>query len=264
MSFSLARLLRRPKAQAQEPAAPHPAAPGPAAPGPAPLRGYAVCTLPRSGSNFFCDVLSSTGVLGNPREYFNGVARRGYDDPTYPDDPHEQIGRILTMGATPNGIYALKIFPGLHDVVAPHLRWTECLPNLRFVRFRRQDVLGQAISWVRAAQTQRFRITDAENGTPAYDAEAIGLRVRQICQRGARWDMFFARTGLPAVEITYEGFLADPDATVNAVARWLDLPGDLSVDTAGSRFRMQRDDLNAAWRARFIAERGDPNVVDPV
>ncbi|WP_430910462.1 Stf0 family sulfotransferase [Methylobacterium sp. sgz302541] len=249
MTF-LSRLLRRPT-PAVQPSKPD-------------LRGYAVCTLPRSGSNFFCDVLGSTGVLGHPREYFNGVARRGYDDPTYPDDPHEQIARILTMGATPNGIYALKIFPGLHDVVAPHLRWTEVLPNLKFVRFRRRDILGQAISWVRAAQTQRFRITDPGHGEPVYDAEAIGLRVRQICQRGARWDMFFARTGLPAIEIVYETFLDDPDAGVNGVARWLDLPGDLHVDIAQSRFRMQRDDVNAAWRARFVAEQGDPNFVDPV
>lgn len=107
-------------------------------------RGYAVCTLPRSGSNFFCDILSSTGVLGNPREFFNGGARRMYDDPSYPDDRFAQVERILTTGATPNGVYALKIFPELHDGVAPVLRWTAELPNLSFIRFKREDVLGQS------------------------------------------------------------------------------------------------------------------------
>ncbi len=75
---------------------------------PAGLRGL---RAPRSGSNYFCELLSSTGILGHPREYFNGAVRRQRDDPTYPDDPLEQIGRILTMGATPNGVYALKLFP---------------------------------------------------------------------------------------------------------------------------------------------------------
>jgi LPS sulfotransferase NodH len=75
------------------------------------IRGYTICTTPRTGSNFLCELLSSTGVLGRPREYFNGAGRRLHDDPTYPDDPAGQFRRILTMGATPNGVYGLKVFP---------------------------------------------------------------------------------------------------------------------------------------------------------
>lgn len=226
-------------------------------------RGYAVCTLPRSGSNYFCDVLSSTGALGRPREYFNGAARRRYDDPGYPDDPRAQIERILTMGATRNGIYGLKIFPGLHDVVAPHLRWTEVLPNLTFVRFRRRDILGQALSWVRATQTGRFRASDSATGEGSYDADAIAARVRQICQRGARWDMFFARTGIAPVEIAYEDFIADPAVAIGAVARAVGLRRAPAVGTTPSGFRIQRDVSSAEWRARFIDERGDPDHIDP-
>ncbi|TPL71848.1 hypothetical protein FJ941_28635 [Mesorhizobium sp. B2-3-13] len=40
------------------------------------MRGYSICTSPRSGSNFLCQHLSSTGVLGHPLEYFNGRGRR--------------------------------------------------------------------------------------------------------------------------------------------------------------------------------------------
>jgi LPS sulfotransferase NodH len=39
-------------------------------------RGYAICTSARSGSNWLCYLLSSTGQLGHPREYFNVEARR--------------------------------------------------------------------------------------------------------------------------------------------------------------------------------------------
>ncbi|MGP8122502.1 MAG: Stf0 family sulfotransferase [Xanthobacteraceae bacterium] len=35
-------------------------------------RGYAICTMPRSGSNFLCQLLASSGCLGRPLEYFNG------------------------------------------------------------------------------------------------------------------------------------------------------------------------------------------------
>ena len=41
------------------------------------MRGYAICTEPRSGSVFLCRLLRSTGVLGKPTEYFNADAVRG-------------------------------------------------------------------------------------------------------------------------------------------------------------------------------------------
>src|ERR1700733_11451693 len=80
-------------------------------------RGYAICTSPRSGSNLFGQYLSSTGVLGKSLEYFNGPGRRSLGYPDYPDDPTRQIDWILSEGATPNGIYAVKIFPMQFDEV---------------------------------------------------------------------------------------------------------------------------------------------------
>jgi hypothetical protein len=54
-------------------------------------RGYAICTSGRSGSNLLGQYLSSTGMLGNPLEYFNGAGRRMLGQPDYPDDPSRQI-----------------------------------------------------------------------------------------------------------------------------------------------------------------------------
>ena len=246
----LSRLFR------SEPSRGEPAAP--AAP-----RGYAVCGAPRSGSNYFCELLASTGRLGHPREYFNGAVRRLRDDPSYPDDPVEQAKRILTMGATPNGIYALKLFPGLFDAVSPHLKLTEALPNLTFVRLRRRDALGQAISWVRSIQSQQFRSTDAATGQIRYDAEAIRAYLGQVCQRNARWEMFFSRTGIAPVEVVYEEIAVAPQAAIDRVADALAVTPRPLLDRSRVALRVQRDDESRAWRERFIAECGAPDAMDP-
>ncbi|GBU19734.1 MULTISPECIES: Stf0 family sulfotransferase [Methylobacterium] len=225
-------------------------------------RGYAVCGAPRTGSNYFCELLSSTGVLGRPREYFNGAARRVHDDPDYPDDPHAQVARILTMGATPNGIYGLKLFPGLFDAVSPHLRLTEVLPSLSFVRLRRRDSLGQAISWVRSMQSRQFRSTETATGELRYDGEAIETYLGQACQRNARWDMYFARTGIVPVEVVYEEMAVDAQAAVDRVSAALGLAEPARIAAERVALRVQRDDVSAEWRARFVAERGDPNRMD--
>ena len=112
-----------------------------------------ICATPRSGSNYLSQLLASTGVLGNPREYFNAPGRRRYDDPAYPDDPHEQLRQVLTTGRTANGIYAVKVhyfqIAALKQVVDP----TRELPHLRFIVLDRRDVLRQAVSWSRARQS---------------------------------------------------------------------------------------------------------------
>src|SRR3954470_16038967 len=100
-------------------------------------RGYAICTQPRSGSNLLCQVLSSTDRLGHPLEYFNGPARRALGLPDFPDAPELQIGEILHGGATPNGVYAVKLFASQLAAVSRRVRWTGLLPNLRFVYLER-------------------------------------------------------------------------------------------------------------------------------
>lgn len=228
------------------------------------LRGYAVCGAPRSGSNYFCELLTTTGVLGRPREYFNGEARRRLDDPDYPDDPEAQAARILTMGRTANGVYALKLFPGLFDRVAPHIRLTQALPNLNYVRLRRRDVLGQAISWVRSIQTGAFRSTEETSAEPRYDASLIHAYIGQVCQRSARWDMYFARTGLAPLELVYEDVAADPQAAIERVGDLMQVTPRPQIDFSAVRLRMQRDAISQTWRERFLDERGDPSTIDPL
>src|SRR5947199_3265325 len=123
------------------------------------LRGDAMCTQPRSGGNLLCQVLSSTDQLGYPLEYFNGPGRRAFGLADFPDAPELQIEAILRIGATPNGVYAVKLFASQFAAVSARLRWMELLPDLHFVYLSRDDLQGQANSWAHAPQTAQYRST---------------------------------------------------------------------------------------------------------
>jgi LPS sulfotransferase NodH len=225
-------------------------------------QGYAICTTPRSGSNYLCQLLESTDALGRPREFFNGPARRILDDPTYPDNPEEQIQRIRTMGATSNGIYGVKVFPFQHDQIQAHVSWTRELPGLSFIHLQRSDLLGQAISWTRAVQTGRYRSTQVAVGDAVYDADAIYEHLLSLCILNARWSAFFARTGKRLLTIEYEALIESPTATITSIARLLGVGDPIALNPALIDLEMQRDRTSAEWKERFIAERGDPNAVD--
>jgi LPS sulfotransferase NodH len=44
---------------------------------PRPDRAYVVCSTQRSGSTYLCSLLASTGVAGNPQEFFEAMAETG-------------------------------------------------------------------------------------------------------------------------------------------------------------------------------------------
>jgi trehalose 2-sulfotransferase len=225
-------------------------------------RGYAICTSGRSGSNLLCQYLSSTGMLGNPLEYFNGSGRRLLGYPEYPDDPSGQIDWILTTGATPNGIYGLKIFPAQAEVVEKSIRWTELLPDLKFVLFKRRDMLGQAISAVRALQTEQWRASMPARGPAMYDGAQIYERLQSAARDYARWDIFFARKAVAPTIIVYENLLADPQAAVDQVAGLFGLRGQARAVAERLDLKIQRDATTEEWRARFLAEYRDRTELD--
>jgi hypothetical protein len=60
----------------------------------------------RSATQLICPL----DQLGRPLEYFNGPGRRALGMPDFPDAPELQIEAVLRLGATPNGVYAVKLF----------------------------------------------------------------------------------------------------------------------------------------------------------
>jgi LPS sulfotransferase NodH len=224
-------------------------------------RGYAICTQPRSGSNLLCQYLSSTDQLGNPLEYFNGPGRRGLGLPDYPDAAELQIEAVLRLGATPNGVYAVKLFASQFAAFSRRLRWMDLLPNLHFVYLTRDDLLGQAISWARALQTEQYRSTQPAKRPAVYDADLIRSRLTAIVRERAQWEAFFARTGIEPLRIVYERFLEDRSSYVDRVASLVDIE-NLAVDHQKVDLVIQRDTVTEEWKQRFRAENGDPNVLE--
>jgi LPS sulfotransferase NodH len=224
-------------------------------------RGYAICTQPRSGSNLLCQVLSSTDQLGYPLEYFNGPGRRALGLPDFPDAPELQIEAILKLGATPNGVYAVKLFASQFAPFSRRLRWMDLLPNLHFVYLSRDDLLGQAISWTRALQTKQYRSTQPVRRVAIYDADLIRSQLTAIVRERAQWEAFFARTGIEPLRIVYERFLKNPSSDADRVANLVDVENPV-VDQRSVDLVTQRDAVTEEWKQRFRAENGDPNVLD--
>lgn len=221
-----------------------------------PCRGYVICSEHRSGSTFLCELLTSAGLLGRPDEFFRSpeFCVRVEQDP-------DLLANILRQATTPNGVYGLKVFSNQFDMTMK-ARWVSRLPNLHFIHLERRDLLGQAISYVKAIQTKRYWSEHAPCGEPRYDRRAIARHLARIADGQARWRRYFARNGIRPLWLIHEDIVADPQGAVDAVAAHLGVGEPTDIDHSFVRAGIMADAVSDQWRSRFVAEAADLDYLD--
>ncbi|MGN9812674.1 Stf0 family sulfotransferase [Micromonospora sp. BQ11] len=243
------------------------------------IDSYFVCATPRTGSSVLLGLLESTGVAGRPQAYF-----RSPDEPLWADrwdlprtagggfDYADYVRAALAAGRTDNGVFGAKLMWGTLDEVVDKL--TAVHPDLRgddvalldrafgrtgFVFLRRDDVVAQAVSWLRAEQTGRWFVggngeisgDSGEGHEPRFDPDGIRGFVETIREHNAAWEAWFATWGIRPHRVSYEDLDADMTGAVHSVLDFLGI--DLPEGGGGvvPRHRRQADELNRRWIARY-------------
>jgi LPS sulfotransferase NodH len=243
-----------------------------------PAESYFVCATPRTGSSLLLGLLDSTGVAGRPQAYFRAPdehlwARRWQLPGTHDGgfSYRDYVQAALTHGRTPNGVFGAKLMWGTLDemlgklaAVSPDVTGadmnllTRTFGVTRFVHVRREDVVAQAVSWLRAEQTGTWylggngEISGATGAgrPPAYDRRRITALIRTIGAHHAAWQAWFASAGIEPYEVRYEQLAAEKSATVAGVLTFLGtrLPHGRAI---APRHHRQADDLNEQWATRY-------------
>ncbi|MDV9169743.1 Stf0 family sulfotransferase [Streptomyces sp. W16] len=241
---------------------------------------YFICATPRTGSSLLLGLLDSTGVAGHPQAYFRVPDEVAWSErwgiahtPQGALDYGDFVRAALAAGRTGNGVFGAKLMWGTHAELTSRLA---CLhPDLagdeprllerefgrvRFVRLWREDVLAQAVSWVRAEQTGVWFVGGKgevgggravhAGGRPSYDRDAIARTMRTIDEHNVGWERWFEDYGIEPHRIRYEDLSDDPSAVTLRVLGHLGvgLPAGRHITPSHHR---QADHLNEEWIARY-------------
>ena len=232
---------------------------------------YVICALPRSGSSVLCDALAATGVAGRPKEYFlaRAVRKRGEEWGLPRKASLADYLRAATDHTrTPNGVFGFKVMRSDLETLlgglppapgtSPAARLEALLPGLRYLRMTRRDVVRQAVSHLRAMQTNHW--SSRQQGLREarleahYDFAALHDLVRTVRQFEAAWDRFFQEAGVGPLLVPYEDFAADQEGVVRLILASLGIDAPNPVFTRPLALERQGDALNVQWAERYREE----------
>lgn len=253
---------------------------------------YLVCATPRSGSTLLCETLATTGVAGNPLEFFEalpetGMPRRPLDYLAGLDDPEalalierappreappysdlrgyagyeEHLAAVRRAGTTPNGVFGAKIMWAHLQDLGRQLGGDDLsalvdsvFDRPRFVWVRRRDTVRQAVSLWRAMQTQSWR---AENepaaGEPRYSYAALHHLVGLLTGHDSAWERFLAAKR-HVLTLTYEDIASDLAGALERTLAHIGVqPPDGALEALPT-MRRQADERSDAWAAAYARD----------
>ncbi len=225
------------------------------------ISNFIICATARSGSNLLCELLSALGFAGKPFEHL-------WEPPGSVSLPLAiRWPRIIEDGRSDNGVFGTKLLwyqghrlerelpeavgrPGetLVDVLA------DTLANPRYIYLTRRDRTKQAVSLVRAIQSEQWRSMDAAVSPPRYDAAAIDAARDAVAAEEAQWEQFFTHNTVVLRRLTYEDLDAHPRATIGALLQFLGHEGPLPDTLSSTEHRKQADAVTDEWVRRYERE----------
>jgi trehalose 2-sulfotransferase len=250
-------------------------------------RLLAIASVERTGSTLLCSILRQTRAAGTPIEYLNIQtdnfarfrSRTGVPKLKLHLRPlgalRTRAGRrfawrdidwftksswlaylsaIAEQRATDNGVFGIKMHWNQYErhmleVGVDVGFWS--VP-VSWVRITREDEIRQAISFVRADQTESWNSSMMVMRDPVYDADAIEAALGRIQRENDAWETYFNENGITPMHITYEQLTQDTDSTIRSIMNHIGSPVEF---VPAPTTRSQSDGTNAEWSRRFLAER---------
>ena len=245
----------------------------------------AIASVERTGSTLLCSILRGTHLAGTPIEYLNiqtknferirnqcgqpkikfthrPIARVRKLTGRYPwrdisyfssTSWRRYLSAIAQQHTTTNGVFGIKMHWNQYkrhmlDMGVDASFWN--VP-VKWVRITREDELRQAISFVRAAQTESCNSNMATKAEPVYDADAIASALARISNENSDWDVYFAQNNITPLHITYEQLTRDMDATIRRIMSFIETPIDVVPE---QQTKKQGDSINKEWAERFLTQ----------
>jgi LPS sulfotransferase NodH len=242
----------------------------------APDKTYLICATPRSGSYLLSYGLTRTELAGNPDEYFQvrdfftWTERLGFSAGKFTD-----YVQGLMNARTVAGVFGAKImwdhmencfsiYPNKIPELAGkprHEQLNHLFNHPRYIFITRRDKVRQAVSMVRALQTQIWQVwVDIYEKKaqpvqqPYFDFDWIEGEYWNLLKAEQNWRDYFAASGIEPLTLVYEEFSERFEDTITEVLRYLEIDLPPTYAPPPPTIQKQGDELNESWVEQYYTE----------
>ncbi len=226
---------------------------------------YLIASTPRCGSHFLGHALGATGDFGVPMEYLNPGSFPFWTKRLGTKSMPDLIAALVPLRTSTNGRFGLKAHWSQFEPHADRSLFAPYGGLERAIFLYRRDLLAQAISLMRAAQTRQYISGSEKQGPQRYFYDRIIRRAAGLRAQNVAWSAYLReRFDKPFITVVYEDLVANQATEFARVARFFD--GDAAVaPTASERTQRQSDGVSDDWRQRFLSEMRDQDrwILEP-
>lgn len=197
--------------------------------------------------------------MGYPLEYFNPNHFVRWSSLSGSIEVTDILNYVKSRRTSANGCFGFKAHFSDFAAAISAYPFDAIFPGCRFILIDRDDLLGQAISLVRARQTNQWISVHERQREATYSFEEISRAMIYLLEEKASWLRFFALTGRKFLRVTYESLLTEPAKAIQDIGHYLDLS---PVEIHGERVlpQKQADQETDCWRDQFLRETAELSV----
>ncbi len=234
-----------------------------------PDRSYLICTVQRTGSQFFCELLQGTEVAGLPPGH--ELCEACWKEEWTPYDFSADLDRTLKGAMGRNGLSGSRMFWNAWGLFLERSRAARAREDaddldvlaavfneLQFVWLRRRDKLRHAISFWRATtggDQFRYPTDGTPVNVPEFDFDRISSFINHVSEQEDKWEDWFDSYGITPKQVVYEDLLTERGRVIREVLEFLEseYPEDLRIPEP--RVRQQADDHTERFIGLYEEER---------
>lgn len=215
-------------------------------------------TLPRCGSELMSATLASSGAMGLFTEYLDSGMRYNPRFIRYIFNQKHYYEKLIQVRTSQRGIFATKMF-WRHLTVKGGQNFLDYFSktyssDIRFLYLYREDTLAQAISYVKALQTQAWTSKREAVVSPHYDFDQITRAKHKFDTEGSGWRNYFEKHNISTVVIKFEDFVNDIEGESRKALLHLGAENGENLTIKIPGLKKQSDTINMEWRERYIRD----------
>ncbi|MAT94464.1 MAG: hypothetical protein CME59_17955 [Halioglobus sp.] len=209
----------------------------------------------RSGSSLIGEHLRATGRFSGFGEPFNQdtVIQRCQEEGL--DSFYQYLQWMVDKLHVPTTQFGMKASLDQVLMLMRSGAVARFFPHVRWLLVERVDLLSQAVSLHIAEQTAVWHSFQEDTGKkPAYNYKRIRELLLGISDNYAASASLLSLCGVTPYHITYEQFVADPEAETTKIAQAMGAGENIRIKRKRLQLRKQANEINEEFRLQFLRD----------